>query len=87
MDNNIVLAPESTTDPLAQLLNPVDAAKILHVSDHTLVRWARLGYVPAHPIGLGQGRRRTWRFYEHELVAWANAQTNNSATSSEEQAS
>lgn len=31
-------------------------------------------YIPAHP--LGQGKRKFWRFYKHELDAWLNAQTN-----------
>jgi Helix-turn-helix domain len=78
MDNNIASFPAPSAQPkaLPKLLKPVDAAKVLEVDHRTLVRWARLGYVPAHPMGQGKGRRRMWRFYEHELIAWANAQTN-----------
>jgi hypothetical protein len=38
----------------------------------TLVRWARIGYVPAHP--LGEGKRKLWRFLEHELLDWVESQ-------------
>jgi hypothetical protein len=37
----------------------------------TIIRWARLGYLPAHP--LGEGKRKTWRFLEHELLQWLEA--------------
>lgn len=80
MDSNIAsfttpsIQPKAEVVPMPRLLKPVDAAKVLQVDDATLVRWARLGYVPGHPMG--QGRRRMWRFYEHELISWANAQTN-----------
>jgi hypothetical protein len=30
--------------------------------------------VPAHP--LGEGRRRMWRFFEDELLAWVESQSN-----------
>jgi len=33
-----------------------------------------MAYIPAHP--LGQGKRKFWRFYEHELSAWLSAQFN-----------
>jgi len=52
----------------AKLLTPDEAAALLHMEPRTLVKWARQGYVPAHP--LGEGRRRLWRFFEHELVKW-----------------
>jgi len=40
----------------------------------TLLKWARQGYVPSHP--LGEGRRRLWRFFEHELMKWIETQSN-----------
>jgi hypothetical protein len=55
-----------------QLLNPHEAAQVLKMDHRTLVRWARIGYVPAHP--LGEGKRKLWRFLEHELLDWAEAQ-------------
>ena len=53
------------------LLDAQEAAQILRMDKRTLVRWARIGYVPAHP--LGEGKRKLWRFREHELLAWVEA--------------
>jgi excisionase family DNA binding protein len=55
-----------------QLLDPQEAAEVLKMDSRTLVRWARNGYVPAHP--LGGGKRKLWRFLEHELLDWVEAQ-------------
>ena len=49
-------------------LNADEAAQVLRMDSRTLVRWARLGQVPAHP--LGEGKRRLWRFIESELIHW-----------------
>jgi excisionase family DNA binding protein len=49
-------------------LNADEAAQVLRMDSRTLVRWARLGQVPAHP--LGDGKRRLWRFIESELIHW-----------------
>lgn len=57
-----------------KLLTAVDAALVLQMDHRTLIRWARARYVPAHP--LGEGRRRMWRFFEHELLAWVESQSN-----------
>ena len=57
-----------------KLLTPVEAALLLHMDHRTLIRWARIGYVPAHP--LGEGRRRLWRFFGDELLAWVGSQVN-----------
>ena len=54
------------------LLNPEQAAKVLQMDRGTLIVWARLGYVPAHP--LGEGKRKSWRFLERELLDWVEAQ-------------
>ena len=53
------------------LLDAREAAQVLRMDSRTLVRWARLGQVPAHPMG--EGRRKLWRFLEHELVEWLQA--------------
>jgi predicted site-specific integrase-resolvase len=53
------------------LLDAHEAAQVLRMDSRTLVRWARLGQVPAHPMG--EGRRKLWRFLEHELVEWLQA--------------
>lgn len=57
---------------MPRLLNPDEAASLLQMDARTLVRWARRGYVPSHP--LGEGKRRLWRFFEDELLRWVNAQ-------------
>ena len=57
-----------------QLLNAQEAAQILRMDKRTLIRWARLGYVPAHP--LGEGKRKLWRFREHELLAVGGGKRN-----------
>jgi hypothetical protein len=55
------------------LLDAREAAAVLRMKNsRTLVRWARLGQVPAHP--LGEGKRKLWRFLEHELLEWVEAQ-------------
>jgi excisionase family DNA binding protein len=53
------------------LLDAEEAAQVLRMDSRTLVRWARLGYVPAHPMG--EGKRKLWRFLEHELLEWLEA--------------
>jgi predicted site-specific integrase-resolvase len=37
-------------------LDAIEAARVVGMDSRTLVRWARRGYVPAHP--LGEGKRR-----------------------------
>lgn len=53
------------------LLNADEAAEILRMDRRTLIYWARIGYVPAHP--LGEGKRKLWRFLERELLEWVEA--------------
>ncbi|WP_263359679.1 helix-turn-helix domain-containing protein [Acidicapsa ligni] len=53
------------------LLDAKEAAQILRMDKRTLVRWARLGQIPAHPMG--EGKRKLWRFVEHELLQWVEA--------------
>ena len=58
-------------------LDAKEAASVLKMNSRTLVRWARCGYVPAHP--LGEGKRRIWRFFENELLEWVETQENRCA--------
>jgi hypothetical protein len=51
-----------------KILDASEAASIMRMDSRTLIRWARLGYVPAHP--LGEGKRRLWRFIEDEILDW-----------------
>ncbi len=53
---------------MGRLLTPDEAAALLQMDVRTLVKWARDGYVPSHP--LGEGKRRLWRFFENELLKW-----------------
>ena len=55
-------------------MTPQQAAAFLGLDDKTITRWARKGYLPAHPMG--EGKRKYWRFFEHELVAWLLEATN-----------
>jgi excisionase family DNA binding protein len=57
----------STTTP-RHPMTPQQAAAFLGLDDKTVGRWARKGYLPAHPMG--EGKRRFWRFFEDELLAW-----------------
>ena len=71
--------PSDCTPALRNLLTAVDAALVLHMDHRTLLRWARAGYVPTHP--LGEGRRRIWRFFKDELLTWVESQSNVRETS------
>jgi excisionase family DNA binding protein len=55
-------------------MDPKEAAEYLHLEARTIKDWARKGYIPGHP--LGEGKRRIWRFLDHELMDWLNSQTN-----------
>lgn len=55
------------------------AAKHLSISRKTLLRLARRGALPAH--GIGQGRKKMWRFRLSELDQWM--QTEVTSTSDE----
>ncbi len=56
-----------------KILDATEAASIMRMDSRTLIRWARLGYVPAHP--LGEGKRRLWRFIEDEILDWFEKRT------------
>ncbi len=55
-------------------LDAKEAALLLRMNSRTLVRWARCGHVPAHP--LGEGKRRLWRFFASELLEWVENREN-----------
>ena len=60
-----------STEPF---INAKQASGLLHLSAKTLLRFARQGIVPAHP--LTGSTRRQWRFLESELYAWAHERVN-----------
>jgi hypothetical protein len=65
----------TTNEEAAQdLLEAKEAAPFLNISPITLLRWARKGLVPAHP--LSGTKRRSWRFLAAELEAWALSRVN-----------
>jgi excisionase family DNA binding protein len=68
-----VVKSEQPTRPMT----PKQAAAYLGLDVKTITRWARQGYMPAHP--LGEGKRRFWRFFENELLEWLAAKNNRSA--------
>jgi excisionase family DNA binding protein len=55
-------------------MDPQAAAEFLSLDVKTITRWARQGYLPAHP--LGEGKRKFWRFLEAELNEWLMEKTN-----------
>ncbi len=56
-----------------RVLTPLQTAELLDCDDKTITRWARKGYLPAHPMG--EGKKKYWRFFEDELLAWLLGQT------------
>jgi Helix-turn-helix domain len=64
----------STAISIEPFINAKQASALLHLSSKTLLRFAREGIVPAHPL-TGKTRRQ-WRFLESELYAWAHGQVN-----------
>jgi excisionase family DNA binding protein len=56
-------------------VDAVEAAKFIGASDKTVLRMARTGKLPAHPIGEGL-KRRHWRFLISELDGWMRARNN-----------
>src|SRR5262249_45640976 len=70
LPTQINLSPSCGSRPM----DSKEAADYLRLSPRRVQEWARKGYLPGHP--LGEGARRTWRFFEHELAEWLNKQTN-----------
>jgi excisionase family DNA binding protein len=54
-------------------MTPQQVAAFLGLDDKTVTRWARKRYLPAHPMG--EGKKKYWRFFEHELLTWLLAQS------------
>jgi len=55
-------------------IDPAAAAEFVKLHRKTLLKFARSGLIPAHPI-TGNKRRR-WVFLISELDAWARAKVN-----------
>lgn len=65
--------PQPATRRVSRPMTPQEAAAFLGLDNKTITRWARQGYLPAHPMG--QGKKKYWRFFEHELLAWLLGQS------------
>ena len=48
-----------------------DAARFLNMHPKTVLRLAREGTLPAHPVGI---ERKRWHFYVSELDEWLRSQ-------------
>lgn len=69
--NSPSFSPAVSVEPF---INAKQASALLNLSAKTLLRFARQGTVPAHP--LAGTTRRQWRFLESELYAWAHERVN-----------
>jgi len=58
-------------------MTPKETAAFLGLDEKTITRWARQGYLPAHPMG--QGKKKYWRFFKHELIAWLTSRSDGQA--------
>jgi len=52
-------------------VSPQNAARFLNMHPKTILRKAREGAVPGHPVG---GNRKRWHFYLSELDHWLRCQ-------------
>ena len=67
-------APRCGSKPPRRVLDPVQAGELLGFDEKTIKRWASIGYLPSHPVGLG--KKKYWRFFEDELIDWLMDQKN-----------
>ena len=57
-------------------VSPQEAARFLNMHFKTVLRKARSGALPAHPVG---NNRKRWHFYLSELDDWLRSQVTRSA--------
>lgn len=55
-------------------VNASEAARFLGIGRRTVLKMARDGTIPAHPLGDGQGK--VWRFLLSELDEWMRGRLN-----------
>ena len=55
-------------------VDAAEAAKFLGLNRRTVLKMARDGNIPAHP--LGDGSRKLWRFLLSELDEWMRSRVN-----------
>jgi len=72
---SVTLAPPlrvGSPNPITEApVSPEDAARFLDMHPKTVLRKAREGTLPAHPLGRV---RKRWRFYLSELDDWLRSQ-------------
>lgn len=65
-------SPSDRAHPVREApIGPEDAGRFLNMHTKTVLRKARLGALPAHPVG---GNRKRWHFYLSELDDWLRSQ-------------
>jgi excisionase family DNA binding protein len=63
-----------SVEPVKPFIDASEAAAFIKLHRKTLLRLAREGSIPAHP--LTGSRRRIWCFLKSELDAWARSKVN-----------
>ena len=63
--------PVESLYPVEAPVGPQDAARFLKMHTKTVLRKARSGTLPAHPVGKD---RKRWHFYLSELDDWLRSQ-------------
>ena len=58
-------------------VDATEAATFLRLNRRTVLKMARDGVIPAHP--LGEGARKQWRFLLSELDEWLRKRVNSEA--------
>jgi excisionase family DNA binding protein len=65
--------PSSLPSVREYFVDADEAARFLKIDRRTVLEWARLGRVPAHPLD-PSSQRKDWRFLLSELDAWLRSQ-------------
>jgi excisionase family DNA binding protein len=63
-------------DEIEPYVSPERAAEFLSLDRERVIRLARAGKLPGHPIGMGTGSRRQWRFKLSELDRYMQGLSN-----------
>jgi hypothetical protein len=66
--------PNVEPPPTEPFVGPDRAAQFVQLHRKTILRFARQGLIPAHPVA-GE-KRKKWRFLISELDSWARARVN-----------
>jgi excisionase family DNA binding protein len=70
----------STPTLLEYFVDADEAARFLKIDRRTVLEWARLDRIPAHPLD-PSSQRKDWRFLLSELDAWLRSQVNSARRS------